>query len=151
MFRLQDKSLTKEKILNTEFDIAVLTPRSPNHKMLVMAPLWHKESWPIAFEEFKKFIKVPREITNAIYENHFIARKEIYHDYVNTCLRPAMHFMDDRDCFLLDAGYAKRKSPSEAQRYRDLTGRNDWPIAPFILERLFSIWIEGKGFKVVNL
>ena len=151
MFRLEDKSLTVEKILNTDFDIAVLTPRSPNHKMLVMAPLWHKESWPVAFEEFKKFIKVPREITNAIYENHFIAKKEIYHDYVSTCLKPAIGFMSGKDCFFADAGYAKRKSPHEAQRYRDLTGRLDYPIAPFILERLFSIWIEGRGYKIVNL
>lgn len=151
MFRLQDKRLSKEKILNTEFDIAVLTPRSPNHKMLVMAPLWHKDNWNVAFNELKKFIKVPREITTAIYENHFIARKEIYHDYVNNCLRPAIDFMSDKDCFFLDAGYAKRKTAKEAQRYRDLTGRSDYPIAPFILERLFSIWIEGKGFKIVNL
>ena len=151
MFRLTDKSLTKEKILSADFDIAVLTPRSPNHKMLQMACAWHKESWDIAFNELKKFIKVPREVTNAIYENHFIARKEIYHAYINDCLRPVMSYMSDKDCFFLDAGYAKRKTEREVRAYRDLTGRNDWPIAPFILERLFSIWIEGKGFKVINL
>lgn len=151
MFRLQDKSLSKDKILNADFDIAVLTPRSPNHKMLQMASAWHKESWDIAFNELKKFIKVPKEVTHAIYENHFIAKREIYHAYVNDCLRPVMYYMSGKDCFLFDAGYAKRKTEREVRAYRDLTERIDWPIAPFILERLFSIWIEGKGLKVISL
>lgn len=151
MFRLQDKSLTLEKILNTDFDIAVLTPRSPNHKMLQMASAWHKESWDIAFNELKKFIKVPREVTNAIYENHFIAKREIYQEYVRSVLGPAMSYMGERSVFFENAGYAKRKTASEQKEYKEKTGRDDWPIAPFILERLFSIWIEGKGFKVVNL
>ncbi len=151
MFRLQDKSLTKEKILNADFDIAVLTPRSPNHKMLQMASVWHKGSWDIAFNELRKFVKVPREVTHAIYENHFIAKGDLYREYVTHFLTPIMHYMGSKDCFFLDAGYARRKPEREVKAYRELTGRTDWPIAPFILERLFSIWIEDKGFKVINL
>ena len=39
----------------------------------------------------------------------------------------------------------------EIQAYQKASGRQDWPIAPFILERLFSIWINDKNFKVIPL
>lgn len=157
MFRLVDKSLTYEKLTSLDYDVAVLTPRSPTHKALFMAAQWHFPAWDKAFPVFKKFlrdslnIKVPNELSNAIYENHFVARRDIYHDYVNTCLKPSIDFMDSNEVFSIDAGYTKRKTSDEVKRYRELTGRNDWPISPFILERLFSIYCEGKGFKIIPL
>jgi hypothetical protein len=151
MWRLTDKTLTKEKILQSDFDIAILTPRSASHQALLMASNWHGESWDKAISDLRNFIKVPKEVTHAIYENHFIATKEIYHEYVHTCLTPCIEYIADRPIYHTDSGYAKRKTPSERKRYTEITGRLDWPIAPFILERLFSIWIEGKGFKIINL
>lgn len=158
MFKLIDKSLTVEKITQTDYDVAVLTPRSPTHKPLHMAAEWHYPAWTPSFEVFKRFlrtdlgIKVPNELSTAIYENHFVAKREIYHDYVNSLLIPSIeHIRGNDGVYLSDAGYAKRKTGPERQRYFELTGRKDWPIAPFILERLFSIYCEGKGFKIVNL
>jgi hypothetical protein len=151
MWRLTDKTLTKEKILRSDFDIAILTPRSASHQALLMASNWHGESWDKAIADLRNFIKIPKEVTHAIYENHFIATKEIYHEYVSTCLIPCIAYMESRELYLADSGYSKRKTPEERRRYTEITGRLDWPIAPFILERLFSIWIEGKGFKIINL
>jgi hypothetical protein len=158
MFRLIDKSLTLEKLTETEYDVAVLTPRSPTHQALHMAANWHSPNWTPAFEVFKRFlrtdlgIKVPTELSHPIYENHFVAKREIYHEYVSSCLVPSIEFMhSNSDIFLCDAGYAKRKTSAERQRYFGLTGRKDWPIAPFILERLFSIFCERKGFNIINL
>ena len=158
MFRLQDKSLTVEKILSAEFDIAVLTPRSPSHQPLHMASHWHGPAWNNAFDVFKRFlksdlgIKVPQELSSAIYENHFIAKREIYHDYVKNCLTPAIDFIDKSGTvFLEDAGYAKRKTAAYRKAYTEATGRKDWPISTFILERLFSIYCEGKVFKIIPL
>jgi hypothetical protein len=131
--------------------------------MLCNARLWHggpehNYAWEHAEEELKKFIHIPKEVKTPFYENHFIARKEIYHQYVNECLIPAMEFMGEKEVFKADAGYAEKKArdrdgkgPAAVKRYRELTGRNDWPIAPFILERLFSIWINGKDFKIINI
>lgn len=148
--------LTEEKILSNDFDVANLTPRSMTHKMLTMAPIWHGEYWEKPFAEFKKFLpfKVPNEVKTPVYENHFIARKEIYHEYVRDVLHPCMEFMRGVDCFFNDSGYSQKKErgePGATERYRKQTGRNDWPIAPFILERLFSIWIDDKNFKIVNV
>lgn len=151
MWQLTDKSLTHEKITTADFDVAVLTPRSPSHKALLMASIWHGPAWDNAINDLRKFIKIPREVSKAIYENHFIATKEIYHEYVNHCLTPCISYIRDNPLYMADSGYAKRKTPEEVKRYSNLSGRSDWPIAPFILERLFSIWIEGKQFKIINL
>lgn len=167
-YRLPDKTLTKEKILNENFDVAILTPRHPNHKPLLMASEWHRifnengnviaTPWDDAFSVFKKFLKsdlgitVPDELTITIYENHFIARGDIYRDYVRHVLEPAINFCKGKDVFFSDAGYIyKKRNPQEVKSYQEKSGRKDWPIAPFILERLFSIYCEGKGFKIINL
>lgn len=162
MWKLVDKTLSEEKILSSDFDIAILTPRSPRHQPLAMASQWHGKAWDNAFEVFQREflsgigIRIKGELKHAIYENHFIAKKNIYHEYVNNCLLPAIRYLDDyadrvNNPFLTDAGYARRKSESERKRYTEKTGRLDWPTSPFLLERLFSIWIDGKGYKVINL
>jgi hypothetical protein len=148
--------LTLEKIEAADFDVAILTPHSPSHKPLVMAANWHGKAWTDAYEAFKPFLakfgKIPQELTNAIYENHFIAKREIYQDYVKNWLIPAIEFMDYKDVFFQDSNYLpKKKDQSEIMRVQWLLNRKDWPITPFILERLFSFYIEGKGFKVTKI
>ncbi len=153
-----DTTLSEEKILSHEFDIAVLTPRSPRHQMLFMASQWHGKAWDEAFNVFKtgflypRNIKLKHEISKAIYENHFIAKREIYHDYVNNYLKPAIEFMSANVVFKTDSGYVRKKRDhKEIEAYQKKSGRRDWPISVFILERLFSIYCEGKGFKIIDL
>lgn len=154
-----DTSLTEEKILSHDFDIAVLTPRSPRHQALSMASMWHGQAWDDAFDVFKNEflptvgITINGELKKAIYENHFIARKSIYQLYVESCLAPAIRLCQERtEIFGADSGYVRKKrDQKEVQAYQEKSGRKDWPIAPFILERLFSIWINDKNFKVINL
>ncbi len=151
--------LTKEKILAQPFDVAVLTPRATTHKVLLNASHWHGKAWDDAFIVLKGFlkrdlgIKVPDELSVAIYENHFIAKGEIYRSYVSECLTPTIRFIQNEGVFSADSGYLqKKKWDQEAIKdYQMKSWRLDWPIAPFILERLFSIWIEGRGYKLVNL
>jgi len=151
MFRLLDKTLTKEKILNADFDVAILTPRSPTHNVMGMASHWHGKAWDDAISDLRKFIKVPNVVKYAVYENHFIAHRDIYKAYVSNCLNPVIDYMSTRDVYFVDSGYRTRKRAEEVEAYTKLTGRKDWPIAPFVLERLFSIWINDKNFKVIPL
>lgn len=144
-----NKKLTREALID-DYDVAILTPRSPSHKPLAMASIWHGKAWDNALKELKKFIKVPQEVKHSIYENHFVARSEIYKDYVNNCLLPCMEFMSSRPVFFAPSGYAKKKSLEEVEEYKKKTGKNDWAIAPFVLERLFSIWINSMNLKIVN-
>jgi len=90
-------------------------------------------------------------VKHAVYENHFIAHKDIYRSYVTDCLNPVIDFMSTRDVYFADSGYRTRKSAEDLEAYTKITGKKDWPIAPFILERLFSIWINDKNFKVIPL
>jgi hypothetical protein len=150
-------ALSLEKIEKVmPFDVAILTPRSSTHQPLVMAANWHGKAWIDAFEAFKPFLaqfgKIPQELVYSIYENHFIARKEIYHGYVNDYLLPAIDFIGTRPEFFADSLYlSKKRDQDEIKRVQTLLGRKDWPILPFILERLFSFYINGKGFKIVNI
>lgn len=158
-----DLELTEEKILSHEFDVAILTPRRPNFKPLDMAANWHGKVWADAFGVFKTGfldpmgIRLPdleagEDLKHAIHENHFIARGGIYQMYVRYCLTPAITFMANDEIFKRDSGYIdKKRDTKEVKSYQEKSGRYDWPIAPFILERLFSIWINNKNLKVINL
>jgi hypothetical protein len=165
--------LSEEKIIFSGADVCILTPRSPIHKMLIAAESWHGVAWVEAFNVFKGFlrsigIKVNGELRHAIYENHFIAKKDIYHEYVEKVLRPSIQFMEDYDkevtltyevngqkvtdterLFLFPSKYIhlKRNSP-EVQIVPQKLGLKDYPIGVFILERLFSIWINDKNLNV---
>lgn len=148
--------LTEDKILNTDFEVAILTPHSPSHQPLVMAANWHGKAWVDAYNAFKPFLrqfgKVPDELKYSIYENHFIAKKEIYHDYVNHYLIPAIAYIGDDPVYFVASGYAAKKRDNvEIQRVQRMLGSTDWPILPFLLERLFSFYINNKGLKVINL
>jgi hypothetical protein len=148
--------LTEEKILSQDYDVAILTPHSPSHKPLFMAVNWHGKAWVDAFNAFRPFLqrfgRVPDELEHSIYENHFIARKQIYHEYVNTYLLPAIDFIGSNPVFFADANYlSKKRDNAEIQRVQGLLKSNDWPILPFLLERLFAFYINGKGYKVINL
>jgi hypothetical protein len=148
------EELIKERM---PFDVAILTPHSASHKPLVMAANWHGKSWTDAYNALKPFLKeklgsVPEELKYSIYENHFIARKEIYHDYVNSFLIPAMFFIGSESVFYIDSGYvSKKKDNEEIRRVQTLLNRQDWPILPFLLERLFSFYINDKNLNVVKI
>lgn len=155
--------LTEEKILSSDFDVAILTPRRSTFKPLDMAANWHGKAWKEAFGVFKTGfldpmgIRLPNleageDLKHAIHENHFIAGQEIYQTYVRTVLRPAIDFTSGRDVFKMDSGYIdKKRNLQEVKEYQTKSGRRDWPMMPFILERLFSIWINDKNFKVIPL
>ncbi len=151
-FILKDTSLTKDKILSQEADIMNLRPFKQGHQALMMAKNWHGPAWEIGLNSLKKIIKVPSEITTPIYENHFITRREIYHDYVLNFLIPAIEFIDSEPVFFTNSGYIqKKKDQKEIERVQKLLNRQDWPILPFILERLFSFYINDKDLKIRNL
>lgn len=149
-----DLTLSAEKILGAEADVCILTPRSPIHKPLLAAQNWHGQAWVNAFGVFKPFlnslgIKVPGELRYSIYENHFVAKQEIYHEYVENVLKPSIRFMEDDEIFLSPSGYIKLKHKStDSQRVTSMLGLEDWPIGVFILERLFSIFINDKNLIV---
>lgn len=144
--------LTEEKLCTYDYDVAVLTPRSPTHDVLGMAAHWHGLNWDRALNKLRDFIRVPTTLKHVIYENHFAADTALYRHYVLSTLIPAMAFMEAHPAVYLASGhYAHRKSPAEAAIIKDRLGLNDWPIGVFVLERLFSIWLQYQDVKVIPL
>jgi hypothetical protein len=151
--------LTEEKILSSDFDIAILLPRLNSHKMLFMASHWHGEAWTDAFLKLSSFLKnvlniqVPQEVKHAIYGNHFIAKRVIYQEYVRTCLIPVLQYMElDRGTFDRKINYRSRIHPAEVAIASELEKvSSEWQVAVFLLERLFSVWINERKFHLVTI
>lgn len=146
--------LTEETLRTLDYDVAILTPRSNNHRPLEAAKTWHYPHWTPAIERLRDLIKIPQEVTHTIYENHFVADRELYQDYVLRYLRPAIAFMKENpDVFRAPSGYAKYKTEAERLIIKEKLGLDDWPIGVFVLERLFSIYLqnEHRNIKVIPL
>lgn len=146
--------LKEESILNCDADVMIFTP--VNHRDILGKMIqWHGLAMSEAVKEFSKFMKFPETVENAIYENHFAAKREVYHSYVETCLSPALEFIGEKEVFKAPSGYRAKKERlgggQEAREALRILGLTDYPIAPFILERLFSVWIDKQKLKVVNL
>lgn len=86
--------------------------------------------------------KPTREI---IYQNHFIARTEIYKRYVTEMLMPCVNVMKNADEYLYkllwkDSKYSYAKKVPVETRIK-VFGVPYYPLHPFLCERLFSIWL----------
>lgn len=85
---------------------------------------------------------------NRIYCNYFIARKDVYHDYIENFLKPALDILMNHEKMkkigLLHSGYTEPVPESFMKK----TGCNYYPFLPFILERMINVYIQIKNCKV---
>lgn len=148
------RELTQE-VMDSDYDILSFTRNSASHQMLAAANKYHK-----GFKEGMQKIcdhiglKVPGEVKQPIYQNHFSAKREIYRDYVQNFLSPAMEFMstDMKELAMSDSNYSQLSRSKITPEYlMDKIGLPHYPLAPFILERLFSVYIQNKKIKVTWL
>ena len=59
--------------------------------MLAHLYRWHPSSLQAMTLLWQKLgLKLLGEVKNPIYQNHYVAKREIYQDYVNNFLNPAM-------------------------------------------------------------
>jgi hypothetical protein len=153
--------LSRQRILAHAFDVGILTPRLPGHKTLFMGTHWFGNTWTQALSVLSEFlhselgVSVPIELTFPIYENHFIATGSLYKEYVASCLDPVMKFMQQESIFFEPSGYLKHQKHKaefdKIEHYQNALGMNDWIIGVFLLEHLFSIWINNKKVNVIIL
>jgi hypothetical protein len=144
-----------EDVLNSDYDILFLSRNSRHHQMLARASHWHPEFLPVLDKLLYKIgQKRPHEVKNPVYFNHFVASREIYLQYIKEMLAPAVECMgadeEMKKLLWVDSGYtALAGSPPE--RVQREFGVSFWPLHTFILERLFSIWIDNKNFSISHL
>lgn len=86
--------------------------------------------------------------------NYQVARKEIYFDYISTVLRPILNAMlDKNDKQLQDWLHTDSKYEGAAKNEGTLLrigNRPYYTLHTFILERLFTLYLNSRNFKCVN-
>lgn len=147
-----------QELLESEYDIMSFTKNSKHHQMLYAADKWH----PGFKSTFSKILSAigkncPSEVKNPIYQNHFSAKIEIYQDYVNTYLIPAMEVMKNdseiNKLVMVDSNYSQLdRTPTEKlKNLKEKIGIDYYPLAPFLLERLFSVYVHNNKLNVTWL
>lgn len=123
-----------------------------------VAENWHKGIIDIAqyiFNKYNQRINIRRLNTPTIYQNAFIARKNVYDDYVNNFLKPLMEIMQDPDdSFLQEKLYQDTKYKSgrfSPNILKNITGVPYYPMHTFICERFFSTYLTTKYYSLKHL
>jgi hypothetical protein len=151
------RQLTQE-VLETDYDVLCFTGNGPNHKMLACAENWHP-GFNAIMKVLMDFIgqPMPGEVKTPIYQNSFMARLEIYQDYVKNWLVPIMDLtLNDPMVYKLmtqDSHYSQlaKRDALSAGELMEKIGFSFYPMAPFILERLFSVYCHNKKVNVTQL
>lgn len=147
-----------EEALNEDYEVLSFTRNTPAHRMIARADIWHAGFRPSIDKLWEKLgYKRPHETRSPIYQNHYMAKGEIYRDYVDNFLAPAIDVIQ-RDEEL-------NNLMMQPSRYEDLVhpqkdgvealkrdcGIDYYPMVPFVLERCPSLWFEMKKIKVSYL
>lgn len=147
-----------EELLNSDYDVLPFTRNSKHHEMLAAANLWHpgfKETMTKIVEGIGK--KMRSEVKIPIYQNAFSAKREIYQDYVNDYLNPAIELVkNDPEVYKMatvNSNYTKlmREDCASAEYLQGKIGFPYYPLIPFVLERLFSLYVYNKKINVTWL
>lgn len=149
------KFLTEE-MLAQDFDVMSFTSNSRHHKMLEAAEVWHNGFKSLLSSILREIgMSLPKDIKHPIYSNHFCATSQVYKSYVNDCLVPCMDVMDNhptirRLCWR-DSNYSQLANEPLSEHAQEQLGISYYPMHPFILERLFSVWINDKNLNVKQI
>lgn len=150
---LSNKSFDPEKFEKTihylQPDAISFQTIAPHHPILV-ADKYHPEFSRL----FKKIIeKIGYEFndTNEIYKtvfyhNHFVAKSEIYEDYVQLLLKPAMEVMSGMPELMKDSKYYKKLPENLKIEF----GVDHYPMHTFLCERLFSYYAHVNKLNCIQ-
>jgi hypothetical protein len=109
-----------------------------NHDTIKFAELYHK-GFITLFNRLLNKLGLPIiKLETPIYYNHFIARSEIYYNYVQYLLAPAMYHMNGMPEFWGDSKYLKELPEDLVEKWNI----KHYPFHPFICERLFSYYVQ---------
>lgn len=144
-----------QELLNSDYEVLTFTRNTKHHKMIAAANVWHA-GFSATFDRMLQIIgkSRPHEVKIPIYQNHHSTRTDIYQDYVKTYLSPAMEAItDDKELnamAMVDSKYADLTNQS-GEKLKEKIGIGYWPIAPFLLERLFSVYVHNQKLNVTYL
>lgn len=135
---------------NPNFDIYGLCPQKLREQYLDFSETVHpgfKELFYPLCEDLGLKVKEPK---NIIYSNFVIMKTSIYKNYVNNIIKPAIYLLETKykDLAWKDSNY-KGLPKNQLKLYTEL---DYYPMIPFVLERLISIFIDNNNnFKFKQL
>jgi len=151
--------ITMERLMG-EYDVFAFTRNTNSHQSLAAMDTWHPGSKDLLRRICEAVnVKFPREVEKPIYQNAHCTKSEIYKAYVKEALAPAMELMENdplisTECWK-DSEYYKLKKENVnsefAKRVKKYLGTDFCPMHTFLLERLFSVWINGKGLNIITV
>lgn len=148
------REITQE-LLESDYDVMSFTKNTRHHMMLEAAEQWHKGFKDILRKVCDSIgVLCHNEVKIPIYQNHFSAKFEIYQDYCKNYLIPAMDVMQKdpeiNKLIMIDSNYSEldKTPPEKLDIIEKEIGVRYFPMAPFILERLFSVYVHNKNIKV---
>lgn len=153
----KSREITQE-LLESDYEVLSFTRNTHHHQMLFASERWHPgfmRTMRIICGHAK--ISVPDEVTQPVYQNAFMATREIYQDYVWEYLGTVMHAISNTpELFALataDSGYHELAKTDAAPRewLQEKIGMPYYPMAPFLLERLFSIFCHNNKIQVTYI
>lgn len=151
------RELTQE-VLGGGYDVLSFTNNTKYHNFYAFGDAHHKGFLPT----FQKLlasagIKWPHKVKNPIYNNHFSATREIYQDYVKSYLIPCMEVIKNdpevNKLAMVDSNYSQlaKSSAATSEYLKEKIGVPFYPLVPFLLERLFSVYCTNNKINVSYL
>jgi hypothetical protein len=141
-----------EEVINGDYEVLSFTKNTKYHKMLANAAQSHTHFQPCFTKMLQALGKnVPGEIKNPIYQNHFTAKREIYQAYVKTYLSPVIDVISNdpviNEMAMRDSNYSAL-TQQNAEHLKAKIGIGYFPMVPFLLERLFSVFCQNEKIRV---
>lgn len=144
-----------EEVLNSEYEVLSFTRNTKYHSMIARASVWHEEFLPAITLLWKSLgFKMPEEVKQPIYQNHFSAKIDIYQEYVFDFLIPAMKvILNDpvlKFLMLRDSNY-HNLTTGDISAVNEKLNLPHYPLCPFVLERCPALWFHMKKIKISYL
>lgn len=157
MYIGRPREITQE-LLESDYEVLSFTKNTIYHDFFAFADR-HHANFRTTFEKMLAAagLKMPSRVKNPIYQNAFSARADIYKDYVKTYLTPCMEVIQYdvkiNELAMVDSNYSQlsKMSVEMGEYLRSKIGIPFYPLAPFLLERLFSVYCQNNKINVEYL
>jgi hypothetical protein len=144
------KKLTPEYIFSKlEGDVISFFRSHRNHNVINKAEVFHKgfkRAIQNILYNINFTVDIEKDTRFTVYQHHYIAKSEIYEQFVKELLEPAVCEMRNKDNKELqniiwqDSGYHKKKTMTE--KLKQEMGVPYYPYHTFLCERLFSVFLN---------
>lgn len=142
--------------LESDYEVLSFTRNGRDHKMIAMASTVHPNFLPAITLLWEKLgLKMPGEVRNPTYHNHFSAKTDIYKRYVSEFLSPAMELITTNEelnaLMVTPSNYARKTKDPDLKSIKAKLGMEDYPLCPFVLERCPSLFFQLHSIPVKYL